>query len=43
MSTVTRIVLASNNPGKLHELQAMFAPLGVKLIAQSELDIPEAQ
>ena len=43
MSTVTRIVLASNNPGKLHELQAMFAPLGVQLIAQSELDIPEAQ
>ncbi|MEY3525532.1 MAG: hypothetical protein RIR92_1597, partial [Pseudomonadota bacterium] len=43
MSTVTRIVLASNNQGKLHELQAMFAPLGVKLIAQSELDIPEAQ
>ena len=43
MSTVTRIVLASNNPGKLHELQAMFSPLGVQLIAQSELDIPEAQ
>jgi XTP/dITP diphosphohydrolase len=42
MSAITRIVLASNNPGKLQELQAMFAPLGLQLMAQSELDIPEA-
>ncbi len=25
-----KLVLASNNQGKLAELQAMFAPLGVK-------------
>ena len=43
MPSVSRIVLASNNQGKLHELQAMFAPLGLQLIAQSALDIPEAQ
>jgi XTP/dITP diphosphohydrolase len=38
-----RIVLASNNRGKLAELQAMFEPLGVELVAQGELGIPEAE
>lgn len=38
-----KIVLASNNTGKLAELQAMFAPLGVQLVRQSELGIPEAE
>ncbi|MEI6734545.1 MAG: RdgB/HAM1 family non-canonical purine NTP pyrophosphatase [Comamonadaceae bacterium] len=37
-----RIVLASNNQGKLTELRAMFAPLGLELIAQGELGISEA-
>jgi XTP/dITP diphosphohydrolase len=37
-----KIVLASNNPGKLAELQAMFAPLNVALIRQADLGIPEA-
>ena len=37
-----QLVLASNNPGKLAELQALFAPLGYTLIAQSALGIPEA-
>ncbi|TDQ44876.1 XTP/dITP diphosphohydrolase [Tepidicella xavieri] len=36
------LVLASNNAGKLAELQAMFAPLGVRLIRQAEMGIPEA-
>jgi XTP/dITP diphosphohydrolase len=40
---LTQLVLASNNKGKLAELQAMFSPLGVKLIPQGELDIPEAE
>ncbi len=40
--TGRKLVLASNNAGKLAELQAMFAPLGVALIRQGELDIPEA-
>lgn len=40
---VKKIVLASNNPGKLAELQAMFAPLGIELVAQSELGIGEAE
>ena len=37
-----KIVLASNNPGKLAELQAMLAPLGVLLVKQADLAIPEA-
>jgi XTP/dITP diphosphohydrolase len=37
-----RIVLASNNKGKLAELLPMFAPLGVELVTQSALGVPEA-
>jgi len=37
-----KLVLASSNAGKLAELQALFAPLGVELVRQSELGIPEA-
>ncbi len=37
-----KIVLASNNKGKLAELQAMFTPLGCILIAQSDLGVPES-
>jgi XTP/dITP diphosphohydrolase len=40
---IRKIVLASNNPGKLAELQAMFAPLGIELIAQAQLNIAEAE
>lgn len=40
--TGKKLVLASNNAGKLAELQAMFAPLGVELIRQGDLGIPEA-
>ena len=38
-----KLVLASNNRGKLAELQAMLAPLGVELVRQSDLGVPEAQ
>lgn len=38
-----RIVLASNNPGKLAELQAMLAPLEMELLPQSQLGIGEAE
>jgi XTP/dITP diphosphohydrolase len=37
-----KLVLASNNKGKLAELQELFAPLGVELIRQADLNIPEA-
>ena len=38
-----KLVLASNNRGKLAELQAMLAPLGVELIPQAELGVGEAE
>lgn len=38
-----KIVLASNNQGKLRELQDMLAPLGLELVRQGELGIPEAE
>ncbi len=38
-----KIVLASHNPGKLAELQALFADLPVTLVPQSELGIGEAE
>ena len=37
-----KIVLASNNSGKLGELQALFAPLGVELLRQSDVGVSEA-
>jgi XTP/dITP diphosphohydrolase len=37
-----QIVLASNNQGKLAELQAMFADLGCTLVRQGDLGVPEA-
>jgi XTP/dITP diphosphohydrolase len=40
---ISKIVLASNNAGKLAELQAMLAPLGIELVRQGELGIPEAE
>ena len=38
-----KIVLASNNAGKLAELQTLFAPLHMSLVRQSELNISEAE
>jgi len=37
-----RLVLASNNAGKLREFRRLLAPLGVDVIAQGELGIAEA-
>jgi XTP/dITP diphosphohydrolase len=37
-----KLVLASNNPGKLAELQTMFAPLRLELVRQGDLGVPEA-
>lgn len=38
-----KLVLASNNSGKLRELQAMLAPLGWQVIPQGELGVTEAE
>ena len=39
---IARLVLASNNEGKLREFRRLLAPLGIELVAQSEIGIPEA-
>ena len=38
-----KLVLASNNAGKLAELQQLFAPLGIALVRQAELGVGEAE
>ena len=38
-----RLVLASNNPGKLREFRQMLAPLGMEVAPQAELGISEAE
>jgi XTP/dITP diphosphohydrolase len=38
-----KIVLASNNAGKLREIAQILAPLGIALQAQAELGVPEAE
>jgi XTP/dITP diphosphohydrolase len=38
-----RIVLASNNPGKIRELGALLAPLGLEVVPQSQLGVAEAE
>lgn len=38
-----RLVLASNNAGKLAELAALFEPLAIELVAQGRLGIEEAE
>lgn len=38
-----KLVLASNNPGKLREFQMMLAPLGIEVLTQAQLGISEAE
>ncbi len=38
-----KIVVASNNPGKLRELTALLAPLGIEALAQSAFHVVEAE
>ena len=37
-----KLVIASNNAGKLREISALLAPLNIEMIAQSALNISEA-
>ena len=39
---MNRVVLASTNPGKLGELEALLAPFGMDVVPQSHFDIPSA-
>jgi XTP/dITP diphosphohydrolase len=38
-----KIVRASNNPGKLQELEALLAPLGIEALPQSQWRLAEAE
>ena len=38
-----RVVLASANAGKIRELEALLAPLGMQIVPQSDFDIPSAE
>ena len=38
-----KLVIASNNPGKLREIGQILAPLGIEIIPQSVLAVPEAE
>jgi len=38
-----KLVIASNNPGKLREFQRMLAPLGIEVLTQAQLNISEAE
>lgn len=38
---IEKLVLASNNAGKLKEFAALLAPLGIEVIPQGRLNVPE--
>ncbi|MDO8990902.1 MAG: RdgB/HAM1 family non-canonical purine NTP pyrophosphatase [Sideroxyarcus sp.] len=40
---MNKLVIASNNPGKLREFERMLAPLGIEVLTQSQLGISEAE
>jgi XTP/dITP diphosphohydrolase len=37
-----KLVIASNNPGKLREIGQMLAPLAIEVVPQADLGVPEA-
>lgn len=43
MTAMQKLVLASNNAGKVKEFQALLAPLNFQVIPQGELGIPSAE
>ncbi len=38
-----KLVIASNNPGKLREIDRILQPLGMEILPQSAFNIPEAE
>jgi len=40
---VKKLVLASSNPGKLREFEALLAPLGMEVVPQANLGIADAE
>ena len=43
VSALKRVVLASNNPGKLREFAALLSTAGIDLVTQGELGVSEAE
>ncbi len=41
--TMQKLVIASNNPGKLREFQFLLQPLGIDVLTQAQLGIGEAE
>ena len=41
--TLNKLVIASNNPGKLREIAAILAPLRIEVLPQGTLGVPEAE
>jgi XTP/dITP diphosphohydrolase len=39
---IEKLVLASNNPGKLREFRRLLEPLGIAVVPQAEMGIPDA-
>ncbi|SDE01550.1 RdgB/HAM1 family non-canonical purine NTP pyrophosphatase [Paraburkholderia lycopersici] len=42
-NALSRVVLASNNAGKLREFAALLGAAGIELVPQGALDVPEAE
>ena len=40
---MNKLVIASNNPGKLREFQHMLSPLGIEVVTQAQLGVSEAE
>jgi len=38
-----KLVIATHNPGKLREIRALLAPLGIDCVGAEELDLPEPE
>ena len=38
-----RLVLASHNPGKLREIEALIRPLGIEVVSAAALNLPEPE
>ncbi|WP_448500663.1 RdgB/HAM1 family non-canonical purine NTP pyrophosphatase [Sphingomonas sp.] len=38
-----RLVIASHNPGKVHEIRELLAPYGIEPVSAADLDLPEPE
>jgi len=43
MSDQSKIVLATGNPGKVREFSQLLSPRGIRVVPQSEFEVPDAE